>query len=74
MYQDLKYTGAKESGTQHGLAHRVVMDLIDSYQGLGHHLYIDNFYTSPVLLSDLLRCGTLACGTVKVRTSERPEI
>ena len=47
------------------MANRVVKDLLDGYQGLGHHLYVDNFYTSPKLFKDLLETGTLACGTVQ---------
>ena len=28
-----------------GLAYRVVMDLMELYQGKGHRLFMDNFYT-----------------------------
>ena len=33
-----------------GLAYRVVMDLMDPYQNKGHRLFMDNFYTSVLLL------------------------
>ena len=38
---------------------------MENYQGLGHHLHVYNFYTSPQLFQDLLEAGTLACGTVR---------
>ena len=59
------YTGKEGNDGERGLANRVVKDLLDGYQGLGHHLYVDNFYTSPKLFKDLLETGTLACGTVR---------
>ncbi len=49
------------------------MDLLDSYQGLGHNLYFDNFYTSPVLLSGSLSEGILACRTVQVNRQGLPK-
>ena len=59
------YTGKEGGNVEQGLASRVVKDLMDDYQQLGHHLYVDNFYTSPQLFKDLLEAGTLACGTVR---------
>ena len=44
------YTGAKSKTTREkGLGYRVVMDLIEHYKMKGHCLFIDNFYTSPLL-------------------------
>ena len=40
------YTGA-ENGPEKDLGKRVVMNLMHSYQGKNHLLYIDSFYTSP---------------------------
>ena len=59
------YTGKEGNKVEKGLASRVVKDLIENYQGLGHHLYVDNFYTSPRLFKDLLEAGTLASGTIR---------
>lgn len=59
------YTGREGNDGERGLANRVVKDLLDGYQGFGHHLYVDNFYTSPKLFKDLLETATLACGTVR---------
>ena len=47
-----------------GLGHRVVMDLMEQYQMKGHCLFIDNFYTSPQLLQDLLTIGIYCTGTI----------
>ena len=44
------YTGANSKTTREkGLGYRVVMDLIEHYKMKGHCLFIDNFYTSPLL-------------------------
>ena len=59
------YTGKEGNNVEKGLASRVVKDLMENYQGLGHHVYVDNFYTSPQLFKDLLEAGTLACGTIR---------
>ena len=34
--------------------------------GRGHHLYFDNYYTSPQVLGDLLLNHVSACGTLRV--------
>ena len=39
------------------------MDLMEAHQEKGHCLFIDNFYTSPHLLLDLLAHGTYSIGT-----------
>ena len=59
------YTGKEGNNVEKGLASRVVKDLMENYLGLGHHVYVDNFYTSPQLFKDLLEAGTLACGTIR---------
>ena len=59
------YTGKVESAVEHGLAYRVVFDLMKHYLDKGYHLYMDNFYTSYELFTDLLRHKTGACGTVR---------
>ena len=63
MYQTLTYTGASQN-VEHGLAYGVVIRLMDRYLHAGHRLYVDNFYTTPLLFQDLLLNGRLACGTV----------
>jgi len=46
---------------------QIVMELVKDLYGTGHHLYMDNFSTNPVL-SNLLRVrGILAAGTARPR-------
>ena len=49
----------------HGMTHAVVMRLVDPVKERGHHVYLDNFYTSPALFADLHCHGFGACGTVR---------
>ena len=46
-----------------GVGHRVVMELLYSYFGKKHWVFADNFYSSPTLFIDLLKCDTYATGT-----------
>ena len=56
--------GATENNTnKDGVSHKVVMDLMEKYQGKGHCVYMDNYCTSPQLLLDLLSKGTYCAGT-----------
>ena len=48
------YTGATNDVLKQGLGNRVVMD---QYQHRDHSLFVENFYTSPKLLVDLLEKG-----------------
>jgi len=59
------YTGKVESSVEHGLAYRVVFDLMKHYLDKGYKLFMDNFYSSYVLFTDLLKHKTGACGTVR---------
>ena len=67
------YTGATGNGKSGGLGYRVVMDLMESYRMKGHCLFIDNFYTSPKLLRDLLLAGTYCTGTIKANRKNFPK-
>lgn len=67
------YTGAEEgSSGKMGLGYRVVMALMELYQQKNHCLYIDNFYTSPQLLLDLLDKGIYCTGTVRTNRTGFP--
>ncbi len=61
------YTGKAVDDQQHGkgLGHRVVMSLVQPLINLGHHVYCDNFFTSPALFDDLSEHQTGACGTIR---------
>ena len=55
------YTGKEEGRTEHGLAHRVVMDLVIDPKLLhkGYIVYTDNFYSSPALFRELTDPGKI---------------
>jgi hypothetical protein len=51
---------------------RIVLTLMEGLLGLGHRVYMDNFYSSPLLYVDLLRNGTDAVGTARVNRRGMP--
>ena len=61
------YTGKEEGSGEHGLAHRVVMSLVDDdrLKHKGYIVYMDNFYSSPALFKELTTIGFAACGTAR---------
>lgn len=49
-----------------GLSYESVVALVNpSVLGTGYKLYVDNFYTSPMLFRDLLEKRIFACGTIR---------
>ncbi len=70
------YTGkvaSNEEGNK-GVGHRVVMDLLDSFLGRKHWVFVDNFYSSPALFIDLLKNKTYATGTARTNRKGFPEM
>ncbi|GFS20587.1 PiggyBac transposase Uribo1 [Elysia marginata] len=65
------HTG-KEADQDHGLAHRVVKDLLQPHHYTGLRVYMDNFYTGVPLLRDLTSVGICACGTVRSNSKFLP--
>ena len=58
VYNWILYTGKDTSSTTgKGLGHRVVLELVQDLVGNKHTIYIDNFYTSPSLFTDLIQLG-----------------
>lgn len=55
-----------------GQAHAVVLALVEGLEGKGHHIYTDNYYSSPSLFSELRERGFGACGTVRVNRRGMP--
>ena len=42
-----------------------MLKLLEDLEGRGHHVYTDNYYSSPALFGDLQHLGFGACGTVR---------
>lgn len=61
------YTGDKscENVTEFGKVHDLVFRLLQPYLGKGHHVYMDNWYSSPVIFHNLTLVDTGATGTVR---------
>lgn len=53
-------------------SHAVVVALVEKLQERGHHIYTDNFYSSPDLFAELREQGFGACGTVRVNRRGLP--
>ncbi|CAC5378840.1 unnamed protein product [Mytilus coruscus] len=69
------YSG-RINGTAHGLANHVVKSCIEkaNVTGQGYHVYMDNYFTSPTLFTDLFQhYNTGACGTVRLNRRELPK-
>ncbi|PNF29671.1 PiggyBac transposable element-derived protein 4 [Cryptotermes secundus] len=45
--------------------HGIVLQLIRRVEGLGHKIYMDNYFSSPALFDDLLDRKINSCGTVR---------
>ncbi len=54
-----------------GLSTRVVLELLDGLEEEHPKLYVDNYYTSPILFLKLYKKGINVCGTV--RTNRKHE-
>lgn len=57
-----------------GKAGEIVVTLLEPYLKKKHTLFVDNWYTSPVLFSYLHDNETNACGTVKRRRKDMPKM
>ena len=49
------------------------MRLMEEYKDQGYVVYLDNYYSSPVLFNDLFQNGISACGTVCVNWKGLPK-
>ena len=54
------------------MTHSVVLRLLEGLEGRGHHVYMDNFYSSPSLYKDLKDKGIGACGIVRLNRKGMP--
>lgn len=73
VYQMQIYTGKKDTGREVGLASRVVWDLTRILSNKKHHVYMDNYFSSPQLFQDLLDDGLYACGTCRLNRRGWPD-
>ena len=48
------------------VTHAVVMKLLEPLKNKGHHIYMDNYYTSPNLFLEMKSTGFGACGTARI--------
>ena len=67
------YVGRECCGNEEkGLGKRVVLKLTEPLAGRHHHVFCDNFFSSPSLFIELLSRGTYACGTVHLHRKGLP--
>ncbi|XP_035824274.1 piggyBac transposable element-derived protein 4-like [Aplysia californica] len=59
------YSGANTTGPERGHEEQIVRDVIEQYQDVGHTVYMDSYFSTHQLFSDLLSLQTTACGTVR---------
>jgi hypothetical protein len=43
----------------------IVLQLIQRVEGLGHKIYMDNYFSSPALSDDILERKINSCGTIR---------
>ena len=53
-------------------SHRVVRNLMNSFRGKGHELYIDSYYTGIELAEELVESQIRVCGTVNTNRRNIP--
>ena len=67
------YMGKNRSISSKGATYDLVMRLMAPYLNKGYKLYTDNYYSSPILFSDLLEKKTGACGTLRTNRKGVPQ-
>ena len=55
-----------------GVTHATVMRMVQPCVDRGHHIYFDNYYTSPAVLKDLSSTEFGVCGTLRVNRKDLP--
>ena len=69
------YCGANSSNavSGNGVAYDVVFKPLEQCLRKGYTVYMDNYYSSPLLFKDLLAAGTTASGTLCINRKNVPE-
>lgn len=70
------YTGATTDilpGRELGVSGSVIQTLLGAYLQKGHTLWVDNWYSSPMLFDHLHKNKTNVCGTVRKNRREMPK-
>lgn len=66
------YIGKENRLAKHGLATRVVMDMVSGIENHYHIVNCNNFFVSLILHQDLLMVDTYARGTVRNNRKDFP--
>ncbi|GFO48271.1 PiggyBac transposable element-derived protein 4-like [Plakobranchus ocellatus] len=69
----LFYTGKDTTEPERGHGEQVVRKVTTAYQGEGHTVYRDSFFSTFVLFKDLLQNQTTACGTTNKNRKGLPK-
>ena len=56
-----------------GLIRKVVEGLLEPFEGMGHVVYLDNYFTSGPLVESLRKKGIFTAGTIQQRAKGFPE-
>ena len=48
-----------------GVGHRIVLDMMDGLLDCGYNVFMDNWYSSPILIKELCDRKTNAYGTLR---------
>ncbi|XP_067947277.1 piggyBac transposable element-derived protein 4-like [Watersipora subatra] len=72
-FVNIPSTLVKISNISQGVAHTVVLDMMQGMLNLGYHLIMDNSYSSPALMKELYEKGTYAYGTLRSTRKNVPK-
>ena len=59
---------------RYGIAHAVVLKLVEGLENKGYHVYCDNYYSSPNVISAVRHLGFGGCVTVRVDRQRMPQV
>jgi hypothetical protein len=63
----------EEKESDEGMTHDLIIGFLRSYANKNHILYIDNFFTSPLLLLSLAKMQIAVCGSVRISRQGMPK-